>query len=162
MSKQSSSQEIKSTSQNQPSTQPLDAQARSSSTSSSSGPVTERADNKAPALVKLKTKDDNDCAFHAVLGAWNDKEQQVICAEAKQRRAEVKRAIEDSKAGSRIRELAVAGIKELIMTGRAMGEGSRQLLQRYQQFLSDQDVLSPQLWQAFEIELIAFQIKILG
>jgi hypothetical protein len=139
--------------QGYPSLPPSEAKSFASATSSTTTgqSITE---SKSPLSRPVpKTEDDGDCAFHAVLGVWNEKEQRIICAEAKQRRAEVKRAIEESKMGSRIHTLAVAGIRELIMTGRSVGKESRQLLQKHQRFLADQDALSPQLWQAFEIEL---------
>lgn len=124
------------------------------------------ADHKAASPGQpAKTKADGNCAFHAVLGVWNEQEQQFVCKDAVTQRKIVQRVIAESKAGSRVRELTVAGVKELILSGRAIGVESQKLLLAHQRFLADQNALSPDLWRTFEtklwqhLDLIAYIIE---
>ena len=107
----------------------------------------------------LMTMGKGDCPFH-VFGTWNQKAKMYICSDVVDKRQQVQLRIqkavdskEENKEDDRIRELAIAGIKELVMSGRAIGEKTAILLREYKNYLSAQDELAPQIWQNFETEL---------
>lgn len=110
------------------------------------------------ALPLPMVKADGDCAFHAIFGTWSNTENKIVCVDAEARRKVVQKAIAESKTGSRVRQLAIAGIKELIMTGRVIGERSKQRMVSYQQFLREQHCLSPHLWETLESVIQAHPI----
>ncbi len=104
-------------------------------------------------LVRIPTKGGGDCALHAILGEWNPEEHQLICADIKGKREQVRAAIVNKDNKEPLQGLIMAGIKELVMSGRNIGESSQALVSRYRRFISDQKDFSSVLWPRFEAVL---------
>ena len=106
--------------------------------------------NKMRGLVPTQTKGGGDCALHAILGEWNPLEHQLVCADMTGKRKQIRTAIESKEHKEPLRGLIVAGIKELVMSGRDIGKASQKLRSHYRRFLSDQKDFSSVLWPRFE------------
>ncbi len=105
-------------------------------------------------LVIIKTKGGGDCALHAILGEWNKAEEQLVCSEIKEKRAQIRTAIMSKDNKSDMKDLIGSGIKELIMSGRNdIGKFTQELRKGYRQFLNDQKDLPSQSWSQFEAVL---------
>ena len=108
--------------------------------------------NKMRRSVPTQTKGGGDCALHAILGEWNPLEHQLVCADMTGKRKQIRTAIESKEHKEPLRGLIVAGIKELVMSGRDIGKASQKLRSHYRRFLSDQKDFSSVLWPRFEAD----------
>lgn len=107
-------------------------------------------------IVAWKEKDtiaDGDCPLHAIFGELNSSGV-YECKNVDARRRTLRERVAESKKGSRVYELALRGIQELIWSRRNIkGIEIRKLLEKHQRHLSDQSELSSSLWQQFEDKL---------
>ena len=103
----------------------------------------------------LTTENDGDCAIHAVLGV-ESKSGVIYCSDAVQKRGQMRAAIRESKEGDAINKLGIEGIKELLMSGRSVGDRTQYLLLQYQDHLNQQRKLNCHLWNNFEATLRQF------
>ncbi len=101
----------------------------------------------------IRTKGEGDCALHAILGEWSQLEGQVVCADIEGKREKIRTAIVNKNNEKPLQYLIIAGIKELMMSGRNIGKFSQALLNRYRGFISDQKYSSSVLWSQFEVVL---------
>lgn len=106
----------------------------------------------------VKTEDDGNCAFHAVLGHWDPMLQRVICLEADTHRQTLHAAVISTIGCSNnpLFPLICEGIQAFIMSGRSLPKAMVDIQKQYQQFFSTQNQIAPQLWQDFEKVLQGF------
>lgn len=108
------------------------------------------SDSPPQTMIPVPTKGGGDCALHAVLGVWNPCEKQIVCSDVKEKREKMRAAIIGKDNQEPLQTLIIDGMKELMMSGRDIGESSRKLRSQYQQFLSDQKDLDAMSWSTFE------------
>jgi hypothetical protein len=85
--------------------------------------------------VTKPTRADGDCAFHAIFGLWNGTE--YYCKDAIEKRRQIGDAIRSSRPSNPIYNLAIEGIKNLIMEkADAIGEKYKILLASYNAHIS--------------------------
>ena len=101
----------------------------------------------------IQTKGGGDCALHAILGEWSQSERQLVCADIKGKRDQIRAAIVNKDNKEPLRGLIVTGIQELVMSGRNIGKSNQALLNNYRRFLSDQKDFTSELWPRFEAVL---------
>lgn len=104
-------------------------------------------------IDRIRTKGGGDCALHAILGEWDQSEHQLVCADIKGKRDQVRAAIVNKDNKEPLLGLIITGIQELVMSGRNIGESSQALLNNYRRFLSDQKDFTSGLWPRFEAVL---------
>ncbi len=72
-------------------------------------------------FIRMKTRADGDCAFHAVFGI-PDANRCYTCADAVGKRALLSKAVAESTAGSKVLQLAISSVCELVMSGHAIDQ----------------------------------------
>jgi hypothetical protein len=101
----------------------------------------------------IATCSDGDCGIHAILGGWDTQRSEIYCPSADKVRAEVAAAIKEAKPTSEFTKLILSGIRELVMSGIAVGPNFSLLKQRYDLFVDNQKSPSSTIWQTFEAVL---------
>lgn len=102
--------------------------------------------NPSSPWVAYRTKGEGDCAFHAILGSWDAKQQMYVCPDIGARRSDVKRAISEAKPDSPFYSLIISGIQNLIMNNELKpGTAIHALSQLHKQFEEKKEKEIPRL-----------------
>ncbi|MBS0351975.1 MAG: 50S ribosome-binding GTPase [Proteobacteria bacterium] len=104
-----------------------------------------------------KTKADGDCAYHAILGEWDESERMYWCRDAASRRKAVSEAVLkvlNKKSDSPLYKIVEESIKELVWSNRHIGPEIKKLIDEYQSFLSERDKNGSIFWDNFITELL--------
>lgn len=109
--------------------------------------------NSMPKFICLPTKGQGDCALHAILGKWNG--QEIACENIANVREQLKTTLQQKPINPNIKKLLCSAITELVMSGNNLNKFPviRKLREKYQKFIVDGEILTPQSWQVFEEEL---------
>jgi hypothetical protein len=73
--------------------------------------TTSKTEQKTTPLQSMPTRGEGDCAFHAILGTWDAKQQQFVCSAVEAQRAKVANAV---KTQQELRPRVIEGIQDLI------------------------------------------------
>lgn len=103
----------------------------------------------------INTLKDGDCAFHAILGEWNEKEGVFIYSKTIDKRNQLKNSIKGADKKSEIYRYIKEGIQNLIMTGNYSPDNKAmlELSKKYQDFSSGEEKNLEKAWGTFEIAL---------
>ena len=114
-----------------------------------------KSENKSSMLRAKNTKNDGDCAFHAIFGGWDETTGKYVCSDAVEKREVFKQAIRSCNHGDPIYNLVIQVIQDLLFQQRNIGATFAELSLNYQQFLTEksQDSIT-QFWNEFENELV--------